>query len=127
MITTRFVDAPPARIAFSQPKAVGVVRYDVSGPNADRHAVAVRRHAAALGYSYVYTVHPPIDSVDPVGYVLGMAARLDAAVIVAYDLGHVDNQPSLVCDAGFDLETVCPQWTWIRCGVSEPGRGQGAA
>ena len=33
---------------------------------------------------------------------------------MVFDLGHVHNQPSLICDQGYDLETVCPQWTWLR-------------
>ncbi|WP_157777410.1 hypothetical protein [Nocardia terpenica] len=33
---------------------------------------------------------------------------------MVYDLGHVDSRPALICDAGFDLETVCPKETWVR-------------
>jgi hypothetical protein len=101
------------------PKAVGFVRGDVSGPAAPRHAVAVTRHARALGYQYVYTVRPPHDAADPVGYALGMAAGLDVAAIVVYDLAHVDNHPARVCD-DFDLETVCPATTWARAAQPAP-------
>jgi hypothetical protein len=80
-----------------------------------------------LGYDYVYTVHRPSDARDPVAYALVLAAALGAEAIVVYDLGHVNNQPALVCDEGFDLETVCPQWTWLRCGSVNVVRGRGAA
>jgi hypothetical protein len=126
MITTQIADTPE-KIAFDLPKAVGVVRYDLSESNADRHTVAIRRHAETLGYDYLYTVHPPADAVDPVAYALVLAATLGADAIVVYDLGHVNNQPALVCDEGFDLETVCPQWTWLRCGSANVGRWRGAA
>jgi hypothetical protein len=66
-----------------------------------------------LGYHYVYTVRPPVDTADPIGYALGIAAGLDVAAIVTYDLAHVDNQPARVCE-DFDLETVCPATTWAR-------------
>ncbi|MCX4097790.1 hypothetical protein [Nocardia sp. alder85J] len=58
-------------------------------------------------------MRPPIDHADPVGYALGLAAGLDAATIVVFDLSHVDNRPELVCD-DFDLVTVCPPQTWAR-------------
>ncbi|WP_433193849.1 hypothetical protein ACQP1G_34395 [Nocardia sp. CA-107356] len=57
-----------------KPKAIGFVRDDVSGSDAPRHAEDVRRHAHTLGYQYVYTVRPPDDADDPIGYALGMAA-----------------------------------------------------
>ncbi|MEU1977923.1 hypothetical protein [Nocardia sp. NPDC019309] len=50
-----------------EPKAIGLVRSDVSGADAARHAEAVQRHALALGYQYVYTVRPPADVDDPIG------------------------------------------------------------
>lgn len=111
----------------NKPKAIGFVRNDVSGLDAPRHAVEVQRHALTLGYQYVYTVRPPDDVGDPVGYVLGIAAGLEVAVIVVFDLGHVDSRPALVCDAGFDLETVCPQGTWTRSAHRVPGDETGAA
>ncbi|MGO4614802.1 hypothetical protein AB4305_00505 [Nocardia sp. 2YAB30] len=99
--------------AHSQPKAVGFVRGEVSGLDAPRHAVAVQRHARSLGYQYVYTVSPPRDNADPIGFLLAIAAGLDVAAIVVYDLAHVDDQPARVCE-DFDLETVCPPSTWAR-------------
>ncbi|MET8871596.1 hypothetical protein [Nocardia sp. NPDC004604] len=94
-------------------KAVGLVRAEVSGVEAPRHAEAVQRHARLLGYQYVYTVRSPHDTPDPIGYALGIAAGLDAAAIVVYDLAQVDDQPARVCE-DFDLETVCPATTWAR-------------
>ncbi|MFI6778960.1 hypothetical protein [Nocardia sp. NPDC050412] len=89
------------------------MRGDVSGLQAPRHAAAVQRHACALGYHYVYTIRPPRDAADAIGYALGIAAGLDVAAIVVYDLDQVDNQPARVCE-DFDLETVCPATTWAR-------------
>jgi hypothetical protein len=97
----------------SRPKAIGLVRYDISGLDAPRHATAIRRHACTLGYEYVYTARPSRDASDPVGYALALATGLHAAAIIVYDLAHVDNQPSRVCEK-FDLETVCPETTWAR-------------
>ncbi|WP_327109795.1 hypothetical protein OHB12_18175 [Nocardia sp. NBC_01730] len=97
----------------TRPKAVGFVRGEVSGLHAPRHAVAVQQHARSLGYQYVYTVTPPRDNADPIGFVLAVAAGLDVAAIVVYDLAHVDDQPARVCE-DFDLETVCPPGTWAR-------------
>ncbi|WP_330228883.1 hypothetical protein OHA40_22635 [Nocardia sp. NBC_00508] len=97
----------------ARPKVVGFVRGEVSGLDAPRHAVAVARHARLMGYEYVYTVRPPRDSADPVGFALGIAAGLDVAAIVVFDLAHVDDRPALVCE-DFDLETVCPPVTWAR-------------
>ncbi|MEU2092630.1 hypothetical protein [Nocardia beijingensis] len=110
-----------------EPKAIGLVRGDVSGADAPRHADAVQRHARTLGYQYVYTVRPPADAADPIGYVLAIASGLAIEVIVVFDLEHVDNRPALVCDAGFDLETVCPQCTWARSAQAAPRAGAGAA
>ncbi|WP_433683410.1 hypothetical protein [Nocardia sp. CA-119907] len=89
----------------------------MSGSHAPRHALAVVRHARALGYQHVYTVRPPQDIPDPIGYALDIAAGLDVVTIVAYDLAHVDNQPARICD-DFDLETVCPATTWARAAKS---------
>ncbi|WP_454198058.1 hypothetical protein [Nocardia sp. Marseille-Q1738] len=113
--------APPMTL---QPKAIGLVRGDVSGLHAPRHANEVQRHARTLGYQYVYTVRPPADDRDPVRYALGMAAGLGVEIIVVFDLEHVNNQPALICDEGYDLETVSPQGTWAR---SASGLGMGAA
>lgn len=97
----------------SRPKAVGLVRGEVSGLAAPQHAVAVERHARALGLRLVYIVRPPQNTADPVGYALGIAAGLGVMAIVVYDLAHVDNQPARICE-DFDLETVCPAQTWAR-------------
>jgi hypothetical protein len=97
----------------SRPKAIGVVRGEVSGLAAPRHALEVCRHAAGLGYRLVYTVRPPRDHVDPVGYTLDIASGLGAEVIVVYDLATVDHSPARVCEM-FDVETVFPPETWTR-------------
>ncbi|MEV6325226.1 hypothetical protein AB0M45_29190 [Nocardia sp. NPDC051787] len=118
---TTDIIAPPTT---GRPKAIGFVRGDVSGLHAPRHANEVQRHARTLGYQYVYTVRPSADERDPIRYALGMAAGLGVEIIVVFDLAHVDNQPALICDAGYDLETVSPQCTWAR---SASGIGIGAA
>ncbi|WP_433621165.1 hypothetical protein [Nocardia sp. CA-120079] len=108
-----------------RPKAVGFVRGDVSGLAAPEHARAVTRHAESLGYQYVYTIRPPQDASDPIGYAVGIAAGLDVAALVVYELAHVDDQPARVCE-DFDLETVCPATAWVR--AARPGpRAVGAA
>jgi hypothetical protein len=129
-MNTQLVNVVPASrstVSRERPKAIGLVRNDVSGPDAPRHADAVQRHALALGYRYVYTVRPPVDIDDPIGYVLTIAGGLEIEVLVVFDLEHVDNQPASVCDAGFDLETVCPQCTWARSAQAGPRVGAGAA
>jgi hypothetical protein len=108
----------------SPPKAVGFVRGDIAVLEAPRHAVAVQRHARALGYQYLYTIRPPHDTADPIGYAIGIAAGLDVAAIVVYDLAHVDNNPGRICE-DFDLETVCPPETWAR--VAQPAADLGVA
>ena len=115
----RPASANGAGLAQERPKAVGFVRGDVSGLQAPRHASAVQRHACALGYHYVYTLRPPQDVGDAIGYALGIAAGLDVAAIVVYDLDQVDNQPARVCE-DFDLETVCPATTWARVARPTP-------
>ena len=97
--------------SHQQPTAICLVRAEVSGGAASRHAIAVQRHAAQLGYAHLYTVRPPADDPDPVGYALGLAAGLHVDAMVVYDLETVGNSPSRVCEA-FDLETVCPPVTW---------------
>jgi len=103
----------------SRPRAIGLVRGEVSGLAAPRHALAVQRHAVGLGCQYLYTVRPPQDHDDPVGYALGMAAGLSADVVVVYDLATVNDSPARVCDM-FDLETVNPPETWTRVHESGP-------
>ncbi|WP_280242909.1 hypothetical protein [Nocardia abscessus] len=119
--------ASPPNAVGDRPKAIGLVRNDVSGPDAPRHAAAVQRHAHALGYHYVYTMRPPADVDDPIGYALAIASGLAVGVIVVFDLGHVGDRPALVCDAGFDLETFCPQSTWTRSAEFVPGVDSGVA
>ncbi|MCP2295818.1 hypothetical protein APR11_002236 [Nocardia amikacinitolerans] len=102
------------------PKAVGLIRAAVSGPRLARHANEIRWHAVRSGYWYVYTVRPPADEPNPVGYALIMARALGAEVVVVFDLAQVDDRPALVCEAGFDLETVSPPGTWTRCAEPDP-------
>ncbi|MFD0366203.1 hypothetical protein ACFQZZ_32605 [Nocardia sp. GCM10030253] len=127
MTHTQVIKSPPPPAMSDKPKAIGFVRNDVSGLDAPRHATDVQRHAHALGYQYVYTVRPPVDVDDPIGYVLGMAAGLGVDVIVVFDLGHVNCLPALICDEGFDLETVCRQSMWARTAQPLPGVAMGAA
>ncbi len=94
-----------------QPTAICLVRVDISGSKAPRHALEVQRHAARLGYTSLYTVRPPIDVPDPVGYALGLAASLNVDAMIVYDLETVGHTPSRVCET-LDLETVCPPVTW---------------
>ncbi|MEU6563112.1 hypothetical protein [Nocardia nova] len=94
-----------------KPTAVCLVRPDISGLETPRHAALARRHAEKMGYLWLYTVRPPADSPDPIGYGLGIAAGLAADAIVVYELTAVDNMPSRICER-FDLETVCPPTTW---------------
>jgi len=110
------------------PTAVGLVRDDVSGPAALRHALTLPRHARSLGYRHLYTVRPPDDAADPIGYALDIAKGLNASAIVVYDLAAVDNSPARVCE-DFDLETVCPPTTWARTyePPHEPGRNGAVA
>ncbi|WP_253788119.1 hypothetical protein [Nocardia amikacinitolerans] len=103
-------------VSDARPTALGFVRGGVSGQAAARHEVAVRRHARAMGYRYVYTVRPPDDCTDPVGFVLGLAAAAGIVAIVVHDLAHVDDRPARICE-NFDLETVCPPSTWARVGA----------
>ncbi|MGW4715008.1 hypothetical protein [Nocardia sp. NPDC004260] len=104
-----------------RPKSLGFIRNDVSGIHAPRHAAEVRQHAHGLGYHYVYTVRPPVDVDSPIEYALGLAAEFGVEVIVVFDLEHVDDRPALICDRGFDLETVSPQGKWTRSAPSVPG------
>jgi hypothetical protein len=120
---TRVAPATKPDRDTSRPKIIGLVRLDISGLDAPRHAGAIQRHACSLGYEYVYTVRPSRDASDPVGYALAIATGLHAAAIIIYDLAHVDDQPGRVCEK-FDLETVCPETTWTRAAhphSAEPG------
>jgi hypothetical protein len=100
-----------------KPKAVGLVRTDVSGLHAPRHATEIRRHAEQLGYHYLYTVRPPEREPDPIGYALTIAIGVHAATLVVHDLTTVNNTPARVCEI-CDLETVCPAVTWA---LAQPG------
>lgn len=97
----------------SHPKAIGIVRAEISGLDASRHAREIRRHAEGLGYRYLYTVRPPGREPDPIGYALAMAVGVGAAAVVVYDLATVGDSPARVCEY-CDLETVCPPATWAR-------------
>src|SRR2546429_3804810 len=97
----------------SKPTAIGFIRSEVPGLDGPQLADKLRRHATKLGYQYLYTVRPPQDHDDPVGYALGIAAGMAADVIVVYDLASVDNSPARTCEL-FDLETVFPPETWAR-------------
>ncbi|WP_280273417.1 hypothetical protein [Nocardia wallacei] len=102
--------AVPQRIS-EKPTAMSLVRPDVSGLEAPQHAIETQRHAEKLGYDHLYTVRPPADHPDPIGYALGMAAGLGVDALFVYDLATVDNMPSRICEM-FDLETVYPPETW---------------
>lgn len=107
----------PGKHNAQKPKAVGLVRIDVSGVHAPRHAIEIRRHAEQLGYHYLYTVRPPERESDPIGYALAIAVGVHAVTLVVHDLTTVDNTPARVCEI-CDLETVCPAVTWAR---AQPG------
>lgn len=95
-----------------RPAVIGLVREEVSGPHAVRHAAEIRRYAIRSGRRYVYTVRPPTAEPDPVGYALDIAAALDIDTIIVFDLAHADNSPARICDHGYTLETLCPTTTW---------------
>ncbi|ATL66158.1 hypothetical protein CRH09_07985 [Nocardia terpenica] len=90
-----------------RPKAVGLVRADVSGLDVARLASEIPCYAAHLGYRWIYTVRPPERIPDPVGYALGIADGLRAAALVVPDEAHVDHNPARICTA-FDLATLRP-------------------
>jgi hypothetical protein len=112
-----FPGAAPAAGSV-RPLAVGLVRTDRSTPAADAYAAEIQCYAAHLGYRWVYTVRPPEDATDPVGYALGIAAALGIAVIVAYDLAQVDDERDRIC-ADFDLAILRPPTLW-RYASNEP-------
>lgn len=100
-----------------KPIAIGLIRADVSGPRTPKHAEQIRRHAERMGYAYVYTVQPPADDADQIGYALGLAAGLSVDAMIVYDLETVGHTPSRVCEL-FDLETVSPPATWAASVLS---------
>jgi hypothetical protein len=58
-----------------RPKAVGLVRTDISGLDIARHATEIRRHADELGYRYLWTRRLPGS-----GAGAGAVAEADEAV-----------------------------------------------
>ncbi|MBU3063055.1 hypothetical protein KO481_16165 [Nocardia sp. NEAU-G5] len=108
-----------------KPKAVGLVRTDKSGLTAPQRAIDIRRHAEQLGYRYLYTVRPPDDHPDPIGYALSIAFAVHAAAIVIYDPETVDNTSARVCDA-CNLETACPPTPWAAAsdGTNDPAHAR---
>ncbi|MGW0055860.1 hypothetical protein [Nocardia nova] len=100
-----------------RPIAIGLIPADVSGSRAPLHAEQICRHAERMGYVYAYTVQPPADDADPIGYALGLAAGLGVDAMIVYDLETVGHTPSRVCEL-FDLETVCPPVTWAAAVLS---------
>ena len=103
------VRRPPA---LGRPAAIGFVRSEVSVHHAPRHDCEIRWHAGQAGYRYLSTVYPPTGGANPLAYIRARATELGAGVIIAFDLGHVDNRPHLFCDLGYRLETVCPHQVW---------------
>ncbi|MBO0854700.1 MAG: hypothetical protein J2P18_13170 [Nocardia sp.] len=97
----------------ARPIAVGLVRADISGHRVHEHTTRIAQRAAQLGYVLVHIVHPPAHEADPVGYTAGIAAGLEAAALIVWDLETVGHTPSRVCDL-MDLETVVPPATWAK-------------
>ncbi|MCX0270640.1 hypothetical protein NLM24_07965 [Nocardia zapadnayensis] len=114
----------PAPSAQRRPTAIGFVRIDISAHHAPRHAGEIQRHARESGYRYLYTVRPPIDEPNPLTYVRALATELRAEVIIAFDLGQVDDRPALICDLGYRLETVCPPTIWAASTPIARAEGQ---
>lgn len=114
----------PISPAQHGPVAIGFVRTEISGQHAPRHADEIQRYARESGYRYLYTVRPPADEPNPLAYVRALATELGAEVIIAFDLGQVDDRPTLICDLGYRLETVCPHTVWAP---SLPALGPGGA
>ncbi|WP_280267926.1 hypothetical protein [Nocardia wallacei] len=110
---------PPTPADADRPKAVGFLRTELAGLDAPRQTTALRRHAEALGYRYLYTVRPPERADDPVGYVLNFVAGMQLSAVIVFDLETVDHSPARICEA-CDLETVVPPETWARTRSSDP-------
>src|SRR5689334_8388506 len=87
------------RSAF-RPKAVGLVRPELSGIDTAAHALGIQCYADHLGYRWIFTVRPPQGTRDPVGYTLGIAAGMEAAAIIVADASHVDRRTD-IGTAGF--------------------------
>ncbi|QIS23605.1 hypothetical protein [Nocardia terpenica] len=106
-----------------RPTAIGVDRPSRSGLDSPRRAAEIRRHAEELGYRLLYTVRPPHDHGDPIGYALGIARGIRAEALFAYDLDTVDHQPGRVT-AVCALETVNPAQSWDAACPSAADPGQ---
>ncbi|WP_227984452.1 hypothetical protein [Nocardia spumae] len=102
----------------SRPKAVGLVRTELSGIDTAAHALDIQCYAHHLGYRWIYTVRPPQGTRDPVGYALDIAASMGAAAIIVVDATHIDSPDEFV-SAGFDLVTTAPPRLW-RAGAGDP-------
>lgn len=105
------------RPAF-RPKAVGLVRTELSGIDTAAHALDIQCYADHLGYEWTFSIRPPQGARDPVGYTLGIAAGMEAAAIIVVDMTHVDHRTD-IGTAGFDLLTMTPPRLW-RAGALEP-------
>ncbi|NKY55953.1 hypothetical protein [Nocardia flavorosea] len=100
------------------------MRSEISAHHAPRHGREIQRYARESGYHYLSTVVPPPGKPNPLTHIRARATELGAEVIIAFDLAHVDNQPHLFCDLGYQLETVCPHLVWTP---SVPPAAKGAA
>lgn len=94
------------------PIAVGFICTDLSAHHAPRHTYEIQRYARDSGYHLLHTVRPPAGEPNPLTYLRGLATEFGAGIIIAFDLGHVNNRPYLLCDLGYRLETVCPHTVW---------------
>ena len=65
-----------------RPKALGLVRADVSGLDTNRHAIEIRRRTAERGYALVYIVRTSRSVDDPIEYALDQAQKIGAAALV---------------------------------------------
>ncbi|MFF0456115.1 hypothetical protein [Nocardia africana] len=114
---TPFSQSGAVRSAF-RPKALGLVRTELSGSDTAAHALGIQCYADYLGYRWIFTVRPPQGTLDPVGYTLCIAASMEAAAIIVIDPTHVDHRTD-IGTAGFDLLTITPPRLW-RVGALEP-------
>ncbi len=108
-------------IRGSRPIAVGFARRELCGDEFDRHVHAVREYAHRLGYRWVYPVHPPAATPDPIAYALHIAGEVNATAIVAPDLEHVNHRPGRI-RAELVLATVDPPIVLSRTGCGRAPR-----
>ncbi|MFF0499116.1 hypothetical protein ACFYU5_22125 [Nocardia aobensis] len=101
-----------------RPKAVGLVRTELSRIDTAAHALDIQCYAERLGYEWTFAIRPPQGTRDPVGYTLGIAAGMEAAAIIVVDMTHVDHRTD-IGTAGFDLLTMTPPRLW-RADALEP-------